>query len=170
MAWINWEIFTKQWLKRAERGQKEHIDDGDRFISLWIAFNGWMKEEFGEFVKDRTLINHVKAFENIRNIFLDLRREDDSFGENLNRLGEYSVADMRNISDPDAIKRYDGTFDSLVEVIYQVRCNLFHGRKEIHEDKKDFELVSLSYKILLPLFKRYLERSPYSFGKIRKRL
>ncbi len=55
MAWIIWEIFTERWLHRAER-QQEFLDDGDRFISLWIAFNGWMKGRFGENKSDRTLM------------------------------------------------------------------------------------------------------------------
>ena len=47
MAWINYEIFADKWLERAER-RKVFVDDGDRFISLWIAFNGWMKGKYGE--------------------------------------------------------------------------------------------------------------------------
>lgn len=158
MVWVNWEIFTDRWLVRAERGQ-EYIDDGDRFISLWIAFNGWMKGKFGEAVKDRTLINRVKKSEDIRQAFEDLKRDDQSFAEYLIELSEFTVADMRRLDIQSRIQRYDGTFDSLIEVIYLVRCNLFHGRKEINEDRKDFELVRLSYRILLPLFKACLNRA-----------
>jgi len=157
MGWINWEIFTERWLERAERGQ-EYIDDGDRFISLWIAFNGWMKGKFGEAIQDKTLINRAKRAKDIRQAFDDLKRDDCGFAECLKELSEYTVADMRHLDVQSGMQRYDGTFDSLIEVIYLVRCNLFHGRKEINEDKKDFELVRLSYQILLPLFKACLIR------------
>lgn len=155
MVWVNWKIFTEGWLQRAERGHRI-IDDGDRFISLWIAFNGWMKWKFGEAVKDRTLIDRLKKSEEARIVFEDLRRNKTSFNESLRELSQYTVADMRHLEDQNKVKKYDGSFDSLIEVLYQVRCDLFHGRKDINEDKKDIELVSLAYRILLPLFKTYL--------------
>jgi len=68
---------------------------------------------------------------------------------------------MRDIDDGNRIRRYDGIFESLIEVIYQIRCNLFHGRKDTREDEKDFKLICLSYNILLPLFKEYLGRYGY---------
>jgi hypothetical protein len=49
MPFIVGEVFVERWMTKAERGQIL-IDDGDRFISLWIAFNGGMKCEFGEAV------------------------------------------------------------------------------------------------------------------------
>jgi hypothetical protein len=155
VVWVNWKIFTEGWLQRAERGHRI-IDDGDRFISLWIAFNGWMKWKFGEAVKDRTLIDRLKKSEEARIVFEDLRRNKTSFNESLRELSQYTVADMRHLEDQNKVKKYDGSFDSLIEVLYQVRCDLFHGRKDINEDKKDIELVSLAYRILLPLFKTYL--------------
>lgn len=155
LSLIVWEIFTERWLERAERG-REYIDDGDRFISLWIAFNGWMKWKFGEAELDKTLIKRLKKEENVIRIFEDMRNNNPDFAQLLQQLGTYTVADMRYLDNSDKMKRYDGTFESLIKVIYQVRCNLFHGRKDIDKNKKDIELVSLAYRILLPLFKSYL--------------
>ena len=155
MVWINWEYFTERWLGRAERGQ-EYIDDGDRFVSLWIAFNGWMKGKFGEAERDVTLVNRVKKSDDIRQIFEALRSDNSDFAELLQQLSIHTVADMRDLDNRNKIKRYNGTFDSFMDVIYLVRCNLFHGRKNIEEDNKDFELVRLSYRILLPLFRACL--------------
>lgn len=161
MVWINWEIFTDRWLKRAERGQ-EYIDDGDRFISLWIAFNGWMRSKFGEDLGDRCQIESVKKMQDFKEVFNNLKIEEPAFRECLEKLEKLPVVDMRFKNNREDIDRYDGSFESLIEVIYQVRCNLFHGRKNIDEDKKDFELVGLSYRTLLPLFKAYLSYSQTS--------
>ncbi len=158
MPWIVWKIFTEKWLERAERGHRI-IDDGDRFISLWIAFNGWMRGKFGEDQTDRCQIESVKEMQDFKEVFNNLKINDPAFKEHLDKLGSLSVVDMRFRNGREEIVRYDGTFESLIEVIYQVRCNLFHGRKDIDEDKKDFELVKLSYQILLPLFKEYLYHS-----------
>ena len=149
-----WENFTYSWLRKAQAEQVQ-IDDGDRFIWLWIAFNGWMRGTFGERVKDRTLINNLSA-SSYANIYDDLRRNRADFRHLLDQLQRYEVKDMGNPDDLTRIKRYDGSFVKLLEVLYQVRCNLFHGRKNTEEDRKDFELVVLSYKILLPLFRTFL--------------
>ncbi|GAH56016.1 unnamed protein product [marine sediment metagenome] len=132
------------------------IDKADKFISLWIAFNGWMKGKFGENITDRNLIKKVKELKEIKNVFNALKL-DFQFNQSLNRLRNFDVIDMRDIDNEDKIKRYDGTFESLIETVYQIRCNLFHGRKDTEEDEKDFELICISYDILLPLFKKYLE-------------
>lgn len=152
---INYEYFTERWLERAEREENASIDIGDKFISLWIAFNGWMKFRFGEPVKDATLITHLKKFQEIRNVFNQLQRRDETFISNLQELRRYAVLDMRYADDVSRSKIFDGTFESLIDAIYQVRCNLFHGRKG--DEEKDIRLISLSYDILLPLFKKYLE-------------
>lgn len=156
MGFVVWQIFTEKWLQRAERTERA-LDDGDRFISLWIAFNGWMKGEFGERGSDRALINEVKKNQTFKDTFIKVKNDSVEFHQNLDELSNYSVLDMRYMDDPSKYKKYDGSFQSLFEVIYQVRCNLFHGRKDVDDDRKDFELVSLSYNILLPLFKEYLK-------------
>ncbi|NQT24655.1 hypothetical protein HQ585_04810 [candidate division KSB1 bacterium] len=154
---MNWEIFTHKWLKRAERGQV-CVDDGDRFISLWIAFNGWMRYRFSEELGDRYQIESVKKMRDFQEVFDKLNTGNTDFRDCLEDLKKLTVVDMRFKNNREDIDRYDGTYESLIEVIYQVRCNLFHGRKDIDEDKKDIELVSLAYRILLPLFKEYLSK------------
>lgn len=155
MVWLNWEIFTRKWLERAERG-REYIDNGDRFISLWIAFNGWMRGKFGEDLRDKSQIESVKKMSDFNQVFESLKQENLDFRECLDELKKIPVVNMQFKNNREKVYRYDGTFESLIELIYQVRCNLFHGRKDIEDDRKDIEMVGLAYRILLPLFKRYL--------------
>lgn len=158
MSLNNYKYFTERWLERAERDENTTIDIGDKFISLWIAFNGWMKSEFGEPVKDATLINRLKVHEKFREVFNQLLRRDESFANDLQELRRYAVLDMRYIDDVSKSKIFSGTFESLIDVIYRVRCNLFHGRKG--DEGKDMRLMSLSYNILLKLYKKYLAIYP----------
>lgn len=151
---MNWEVFTNRWLQRAERAQV-FVDDGDRFISLWIAFNGWMRSKFGEDIGDRCQIESVKRMRDFEEVFDKLKKEAPAFREYLEELDNIPVVNMQFKNNREDIYRYDGSFESLIEVLYQVRCNLFHGRKNINEDKKDIKLVSLAYRILLPLFKTH---------------
>lgn len=159
MVWINWEVFTKGWLQRAER-RKVSVDDGDRFISLWIAFNGWLSGKFGEGEIDANKIKSVKKMQDFKEVFNHLRETDIAFKKSLDKLEGMPIAIMQVRKNREQIYKYDGTFESLIEAIYRVRCNLFHGRKDITEDKKDKELVKLAYRILLPLFKAYLSANP----------
>jgi hypothetical protein len=156
MSWIDYNIFTRKWLERAERGNVA-IDDGDRFISLWIAFNGWMKLKFSEDITDRALINNVILHKDFIKAFNQFKRKDKTFHDNLKEFKAYRVVDMRDIDNKKKIKKYNGTFKSLIETIYQIRCNLFHGRKDISADDTDYKLVCLAYKILLPYFKYYYQ-------------
>jgi len=155
MSLVDYHEFELRWLDRAKR-DNQTVDMGDKFIALWIAFNGWMKRTFGEGLKDRMLIERVKDFPNIRNTFDTLKTNNEQFAKCLEELSRHSIADMRFITDSDRITKYDGSFRSLIEAIYQIRCNLFHGRKDPAEDKKDYDLVCLSYDILLLLFEKYI--------------
>lgn len=156
--WIDHQYFTEKWIERAERNDRT-LDKADRFISLWIAFNGWMRGKFGESKSDHELLSKVKKLDKMENIFSRLKSECHNFSENLNELEKYDVVNMRFTDYRNKDKKYNGTFGSLIETIYQIRCNLFHGRKETYG--KDFRLVCLAYDILSPLFKKYLKEYGY---------
>ncbi len=116
MVWINDEIFTQNWLRRAERGQ-EYIDDGDRFISLWIAFNSWMRGKFGDAVKDSTLVKHVKESVEVQKIFEKMKSNEEGFAALLDKLSNYIIADMRYPNDSSRLKQYDKNLASLMDVL-----------------------------------------------------
>lgn len=115
-----------------------------------------MSGKFGEDTADGNKIRSVKKMQDFQEVFKRLREDNLSFKECLDKIEGISVVNMQFRKNREQVYRYDGTFESLIEVIYRVRCNLFHGRKNIDEDKKDIELVRLAYRILLPLFKTYL--------------
>lgn len=153
---MEYDVFIREWLKRAER-ENEPVDDADRFISLWIAFNGWLKKEYGENTNDRKMIERAKGNKTLKEIFRKLFARDEDFTTNLSQLMGYIVIDMRDPSNEQKERRCTGDFESFLDTIYQIRCNLFHGRKNFEENKKDRELVTLALKLLRPLFKMLLE-------------
>ncbi len=155
--WIIPELFTKQWLKRAER-ENEIIDDGDKFISLWIAFNSWLKHKYGESKNDNELLNEVIQNSDFEKAYKELEIHNIQFKRYLDELAAFSVINMKHYQDRGKDLDYDGSFSSLMRTIYQIRCNLFHGRKDIEVDKNDQKLVELALKILLLMFKEYLNK------------
>lgn len=153
---MDYNLFTREWLKRAERKNK-CVDDADRFISLWIAFNGWLKKKYGENTYDREIIKSAKENGTLKRIFRELSAGDRDFKTNLSRLKGYIVIDMRDPSNEQREKRCTGDYESFLDTIYQIRCNLFHGRKNVDENKIDRKLVTLALKLLHPLFKKLLD-------------
>ena len=141
MSNMEYEIFFQNWLKRSEKVDRP-IDKGDNFIDLWISFNGWMKLKFGESLRDDELINKICQIKEFEISFNELKK-DQFFTQNLLRLKGYTVKDMRYPGDENRRKEYSESFESLIRTIYQIRCNLFHGRKDVEESKNDFELVCL---------------------------
>jgi hypothetical protein len=151
MVWIDYNYFTEKWVNRAERPEGQaSIEMVDKFISLWIAFNSWMRGEFGENKSDRALLNKAKLSSTLIPKFEELKRDSPSYTTALDKLKDYTVADMRDIY-PEI--SYDGSFGSLIEVIYRTRCNLIHGRKDPEQEQKDRELINLSFELLLPIVK-----------------
>lgn len=139
---MEYDVFIREWLKRAER-ENELVDDADRFISLWIAFNGWLKKEYGENTNDRKMIERAKGNKTLKEIFRKLFARDEDFTTNLSQLMGYIVIDMRDPSNEQKERRCTGDFESFLDTIYQIRCNLFHGRKSFEENKRDRELAVL---------------------------
>lgn len=157
---MDYDIFIREWFKRAER-KNSRVDDADRFISLWIAFNGWLKKEYGENTHDMKLVRSAKGNKTLKEIFIELSDGNTNFKRNLSQLMRYKVIDMRDPSNEQREKRCTGDYESFLDAIYQIRCNLFHGRKSFMEDKNDKELVTLALKLLRPLFKNFLVHIVY---------
>lgn len=153
--WAKWKKFTQEWLKRSRR--KTKLDDLDRFISLWIAFNGWMRAAFGEHLDDASQRDKVKKLDNLRITFDNMVERNPDFRRNLDQLRKHTIANMRYPDDEDKIQPYDETFESFIDILYQVQNNLFHGRENPADYERDFKLASLLRQILYPLFNTYLE-------------
>jgi len=102
---------------------KRSLSDCQRFISVWIAFNAWMKGRFGTKLTDKTLITSIKNDDFVNQTFDHLKQSSLSFAE---ALGSFSDCEIMN-SKTSAIYKYDGTFGSLMETLYTLRNNTFHG-------------------------------------------
>ena len=153
--WLDYSNFTEKWLHRAEDLNRP-LDKADGFIALWVAFNAWMRKEFGEEKKDWELINDTKKSENIEAVYEHLRDSNEQLKSALRELSEYWVINMRFINDRSKDVKYDGTYKSLIDTLYQIRCNLFHGRKGTQETEEDYKLICLAYDILFPIIKEYI--------------
>lgn len=152
---MDYDNFIREWFKRAERA-KVCIDDADKFISLWIAFNAWLKKEYRECKHDFEMIEKAKGNNGLKETFRELPNGDKDFQKNLRKLMKYVVPDTRDPENEQKLKKCTGDYESFLDTVYQIRCNLFHGTKNIEENKRDKELVTLALKLLHPLFKKHI--------------
>ncbi len=100
------------------------------------------------------------AVEVLKSIFDGIRTKK----RYLNKLTRIELFDIINMLDPQNKSKYkrvepgEKEFSSLITAIYQIRCNLFHGRKDVSEKEgKDWELVCLAYDLLFPIFDSYMK-------------
>jgi len=99
------------------------LSDSQRFTSVWIAFNVWMKGQFGTQKNDRVIIDKTKEYKPINRVFEYLKRSDIDFAEALGSFSECEIVNTRT----SEIFRYNGKFNSIIETLYVLRCNTLHG-------------------------------------------
>ena len=160
------------WKERAK------IDYIPLFISLWLAFNAWIKDRFTS-GRDRNLINDCKSISNpLKARFSELMDSDDASGNrfkaNLAELhrslananipferqewGKHIRFENSIIEWKDGNPKFesmlkeesqrskiqiderlwvdsdsDKLFAAYIEIVYQVRCSLFHGNLSPNE-------------------------------------
>lgn len=137
-----------------------------KFIALWEAFNCWLRipsEGSGKRVhpKDRDLITDFKDNTVVQGNFRKLLKDSPEYKQALANLKNLSpVYRVQGISTTNSSVKIDNETDlaETMDVVYQIRCNLFHGAKSLY-DHRDQELVAAAHEVLLPLFKQLLNNS-----------
>lgn len=139
----------KKWYSRSQ-GKSIEFSIVDRFVSLWIAFVSWSEfESKGE--TDREIIQWLKKSTFVNKIFRDLEK-DKGFYEALRELRGIPV--HRYIKDEQVSIDNIKDLNQVLEFIYVVRCNLFHG----HGDLEDDYLIAHCFTLLNKIFSKILEK------------
>lgn len=125
-----------------EKGDLEN-DDFSKFICYWVAFNCWLYTKTDE-IQDRKALKKMYDNQNLCDNFSKLVREND---ELINGL--ILVCPIRNNKIKNRKKTIDNkhSLKEVVDVIYEIRCNLFHGSKA-DWDKRDKEVIDASVPVL----------------------
>jgi hypothetical protein len=139
-----------EWYERSH-GTMMEFTPFDRFICLWISFNAWGIHESRK-ETDRDMVEWAKENDLLKRTFNALATEH-GFHVTLERLRnmcpiprhrKWKGSDKAIIKDPRK-------WDEVLEVIYVIRCNLFHGRKSL-QNIPDIQLVDFAYEILSRVF------------------
>lgn len=150
--------FITYWLERGQNvDSNDDLKDVFKFFCFFIAFNRLYEQHNGSQInRINTLIE--KEFYNIKD---DFNPFDNKILSKESELIKTQVSDVRN-----GKRYYDsieyGTisldnYKNLIDNIYQIRCNLFHGSKEM--TKRDKDLVRESADVLESLIKCMIKRT-----------
>ena len=116
-------------------------------MAAWIAFNSFLCKKYPGISGDR---DKVRAFGNDHDYLTSHERKlkDVPYRRSVEILQDKGVKDMQQGS--DRIFRIDNIvcFAEVMECVYQVRCNLFHGDKTVDEER-DNNLVRAANTIVL---------------------
>ena len=135
-----------------ERGLAAGEDFIIRFMMYWIAFN-WLyseSEKQGECDKIKDFCaGHLQT----------LHKYDAFASKSISIFLTYPVNDMRTgiaREERFAKMKNEKSIVDLITTIYQVRCNLFHGSKSLH-NLRDIELIKASAVLMEGYLKVLLE-------------
>jgi hypothetical protein len=121
---------------------KNETDPFYRFMCHWICFNAWLDHQSGEYT-DRAMINWLKLQTPTTSDMIasyEAMKLTTVGGQNLKALVSMGpILDSRgrgNITMSGVNDR-----DNIIEAIYKIRCNLFHGGKRL-SSTRDTKLVA----------------------------
>jgi hypothetical protein len=148
------EDYVYHWLEQS-LGQAAGEDPFLRFMTVWVGFNAMYAQESSAIDGDRNQVRAIAKKENMRDMHHMLLQHPE--------LPEYRIAiemlagrGVRNLQ-KDYTVSIEQSFplEDVLECVYQVRCNCFHGGK--HKlDSRDRDLVTASFVIIANLLSYYM--------------
>jgi hypothetical protein len=140
-----------KWFRRSQ-GETVEFDVFDRFASLWISFNAWGTYE-SHSDTDRKMIEWAKTNSTLATKFSELISNDAPFRQDVTRL-QAMCPIRRNRpyrGSRDVTITAITNFSEVLEAVYTIRCNFFHGEKS-PDDTRDRTLTELAFQILSKVF------------------
>lgn len=149
-----------------ERATEE--DYFSKFVFEYLAFNAILRKYISaEESNDRKSVQELKRKELIQKIYLKRINGNKDLEDLIYNLKKYPLNDSEELkwwdcseqttchagnkgSPPSGYIRDNKDWENIVEFIYIVRNNLFHGGKD-PEDARDQYFVEHAYKLLRPL-------------------
>lgn len=133
------KIIMNNWIEKSE----SEIHNFNKYIALWIAFNAYYSSATNSHY-DSASLKILKEKEELKAWYLGIANGDDIS----NLLPILPITNMKSETDVKINSRED--FASILETLYQIRNNLFHGSKSDHVER-DEEVVKLALPILRQL-------------------
>ncbi len=142
-----------EWFDRSQGKNQSSFNIFDQFISLWFSFNAWMSFTTNKTV-DREMLNDSKEDETLVLLHERLIKQQN-YKDWVAKLAAFKIKDETSTR-PDIQISNMNNWGDVLEAVYRVRCNLFHGKKSLGVPH-DRELVELSFLVLGAIFGEVLK-------------
>jgi len=150
----------KDWLDFLRHGIYSEDTPFLKFAILWLSFNAYLNERNSgierDFDKVENFSNGTSAIIQFEETF-DIKKLINEFKATRSDGREF-VENVR--TKKTAYRKYfnseNNTFLDYMKVIYQIRCNFFHGDK-IPLDNDDKKLVQWAYSSFFEYWSKYIE-------------
>lgn len=137
-------------LVRAERIVRTWVEKGDseqdafsKFICYWVAFNCWLYTQTNE-TGDKKALDILFENSHLYSQFRKIATQRMPLLEGLQAV--CPIKNNRIASREKSLHNIE-SFPEIVDVLYEVRCNLFHGSKS-DADERDIEVLNASTPVL----------------------
>ena len=153
-------------LLRVAKGEASMPVSFVQFIALWEAFNGWLRIPPANGIqlkKDWELLKDFQANPVVQQDFQQLAKDSSEYKQALANLKSLCpVYQVQGVGRTEVRLDEEANLGQVMEVIYAVRNNLFHGGKSL-SDPRDQKLVTAAGNVLLPLFNQLLSDSEATY-------
>ena len=126
-----------------ERGKQE-ANSFDKFIFYWIAFNCFYSKKT-QLSQESKIIEILQDDKSIDELFRKLIVGKEEMLKNLKN--KCPILDERPDHQGEKIEMPEFTFKEILPVIYQIRCNLFHGNKS-GDSQRDKDVITAALPVL----------------------
>ena len=131
----------------------------DKFICYWIAFNCYYANKTQIYGAERKMIHALKNDNECVDMFKEIYK-NGAYSHLFAKLIEISPV-YENIpnSNKNSSKLKKISFANIIETLYLVRCNLFHGSKAQEKDR-DIEVIAAAAPILELIVEKFCSNFP----------
>ena len=138
---------AREWQAEASRDARSAHQINNRFLKLWIALNALYALRFDHLDGDHTQLRQFADWDPV----LEAHRrglDRHVYRRAVENLAAYGVYNYRR--DTTIVVPEPYTSRDVLDAIYQIRCNLFHGRKS-PSSLRDARLVQSACRIIVHL-------------------
>lgn len=127
------------WIKKGDLEE----DSFSKFIYYWVAFNCWFYTKTNK-VQDSEALKDIYKRQDLYSGFVQLVAKNKPIFLKL-----VSICPIKNnrISGREKNINDMEKFEEVVNILYEIRCNLFHGSK-LDTEERDKEVVEMATPIL----------------------
>ncbi len=127
------------------------------FIWCWISFDAFATVKYNEESPRKRVTNFTSSY--ARDYSQDYDSMPDEFKRNMVGLMQYGIQNMNpsHLIDPPIRIQDSKNLGQVLDVIYRIRNNLFHGGKDMNEEK-DMNLVVYASKVLYYILEKFLTK------------